>query len=96
MPPERLLRAQLLQISCSILSERLLMEQLDHTILLRWFVGIDMDEPIWAPTVFTKNRDRLLTQQLALTFFRRVLDHAQGRGCGHGASRAVGVSWPLS
>jgi transposase len=58
IPPERLLRAQLLQIFYSIRSERLLMEQLDYNLLFRWFVGMDMDEPIWAPTVFTKNRDR--------------------------------------
>jgi transposase len=51
IPPERLLRAQLLQIFYSIRSERLLMEQLDYNLLFRWFVGMDMDEPIWAPTV---------------------------------------------
>lgn len=65
IPPERLLRAQLLQIFYSIRSERLLMEQLNYNILFRWFVGLAMDEPIWVPTVFTKNRDRLLTQDLA-------------------------------
>ena len=54
IPPERLLRAQLLQIFYSIRSERLLMEQLDCNLLFRWFVGMDMDEPIWAPTVFSK------------------------------------------
>ena len=54
------------------------MEQLDYNILFRWFVGMDMDEPVWTPTVFTKNRDRLLNQELARTFFRRVLDQAQG------------------
>ena len=68
---ERLLRAQLLQIFYSIRSERLLMEQLDYNLLFRWFVGMDMDEPIWAPTVFTKNRDRLLNQEIARSFFRR-------------------------
>ena len=62
IPPERLLRAQLLQIFYSIRSERLLMEQLDYNLLFRWFVGMDMDEPIWDPPVFTKNRDRLLNQ----------------------------------
>jgi len=76
IPPERLLRAQLLQIFYSIRSERLLMEQLDYNILFRWFVGLDMDEPIWAPTVFTKNRDRLLNQDLARGFLRRVVDRA--------------------
>jgi transposase len=78
IPPERLLRAQLLQVFYSIRSERLLMEQLDYNLLFRWFVGMDMDEPIWATTVFTKNRDRLLTQDIARSFFRRVVDRAQG------------------
>ncbi len=55
VPPERLLRAQLLQVFYSIRSERLLMEQLDYNILFRWFVGLEMDEPVWALTVFTKN-----------------------------------------
>lgn len=77
VPPERLLRAQLLQVFYSIRSERLLMEQLDYNILFRWFVGLDMDEPIWVPTVFTKNRDRLLTQDVARSFFRRVVARAQ-------------------
>lgn len=76
IPPERLLRAQLLQIFYSIRSERLLMEQLDYNILFRWFVGLAMDEPIWAPTVFTKNRDRLLNQDLAREFLRRVVERA--------------------
>jgi transposase len=78
VPPERLLRAQLLQIFYSIRSERLLMEQLDYNLLFRWFVGLEMDEPIWTPTVFTKNRDRLLNQDVARSFFRRVVDRAQG------------------
>jgi transposase len=78
IPPERLLRAQLLQIFYTIRSERLLMEQLHYNLLYRWFVGMDMDEPIWAPTVFTKNRDRLLNQEIARSFFRRVLDRADG------------------
>jgi transposase len=78
IPPERLLRAQLLQIFYSIRSERLLMEQLHYNLLYRWFVGMDMDEPVWAPTVFTKNRDRLLNQEIARSFFRRVVDRAEG------------------
>jgi transposase len=78
IPPERLLRAQLLQIFYTIRSERLLMEQLDYNLLFRWFVGLPMDEPVWAPTVFTKNRDRLLNQQIARSFFRRVVERAQG------------------
>jgi transposase len=76
VPPERLLRAQLLQIFYSIRSERLLMEQLDYNLLFRWFVGMDMDEPVWSATVFTKNRDRLLNQEIARSFFRRVVDRA--------------------
>ena len=78
IPPERLLRAQLLQIFYSIRSERLLMEQLDYNILFRWFVGMDMDEPVWTPTVFTKNRDRLLNQETARSFFRHVIERAEG------------------
>jgi transposase len=78
IPPERLLRAQLLQIFYSIRSERLLMEQLDYNMLFRWFVGLTMDEPIWDATVFTKNRDRLLNQALARSFFRRVVERAAG------------------
>lgn len=77
IPPERLLRAQLLQIFYSIRSERLLMEQLDYNILFRWFVGLAMDEPIWDATVFTKNRDRLLNQDLARSFLRRVVERAE-------------------
>jgi transposase len=76
IPPERLLRAQLLQIFYSIRSERLLMEQLDCNLLFRWFVGMGIDEPIWAPTVFTKNRDQLLNQEIARSFFRRVVERA--------------------
>jgi hypothetical protein len=70
--------AQLLQIFYSIRSERLLMEQLDYNLLFRWFVGMDMDEPIWDPTVFTKNRDRLLNQDIGRSFFRRVVERAEG------------------
>ena len=76
IPPERLLRAQLLQLFYSIRSERLLMEQLDYNILFRWFVGLEMDEPIWVPTVFTKNRDRLLEHAVAHSFFHRVVARA--------------------
>jgi transposase len=76
IPPERLLRVQLLQIFYSIRSERLLMEQLDYNILFRWFVGLAMDDPIWNTTVFTKNRDRLLNQDLARDFLRRVVERA--------------------
>jgi transposase len=77
IPPERLLRAQLLQVFYSIRSERLLMEQLDYNLLFRWFVGLEVDEPIWDPTVFTKNRDRLLNQDIARSFFRHVVERAK-------------------
>lgn len=76
IPPERLLRAQLLQLFYSVRSERMLMEQLDYNILFRWFVGLEMDEPIWAVTVFTKNRDRLLNQAVAQRFFELVVAQA--------------------
>jgi transposase len=60
IPPEKLLRALLLQVLYTVRSERLLMEQLEYNLLFRWFVGLNMDEPVWVPTVFSKNRDRLL------------------------------------
>jgi transposase len=78
IPPERLVRAQLLQVFYSVRSERLLMEQLDYNLLFRWFVGMDMDEPVWNHSVFAKNRDRLLTQDVARSFFRHVADRAAG------------------
>src|SRR6201991_4001937 len=65
IPPERLFRALLLQVFYSIRSERLLMEQLDYNLLFRWFVGLEMDEPVWNHAVFSKNRDRLLNEELA-------------------------------
>ena len=76
IPPERLLRAQLLQLFYTVRSERLLLEQLDYNILFRWFVGLELDEPIWDPTVFTKNRDRLLTHAVAQRFFQLVVAQA--------------------
>lgn len=80
IPPERLLRALLLQVLYTIRSERMLMEQLDYNLLFRWFVGLSMDDPIWDPTVFTKNRDRLLRGEIAQLFFDRVLAQARDRG----------------
>ena len=77
IPPERLLRALLLQIFYSIRSERMLMEQLDYNLLFRWFVGMSMDERMWVPTVFTKNRERLLKHAIAENFFERVLRLAE-------------------
>ena len=60
IPPEQLLRAQLLQMLYSVRSERLLMEEIDYNILFRWFVGLNLDDAVWEATVFTNNRDRLL------------------------------------
>src|SRR5690348_9607307 len=75
--PERLLRALLLQIFYTIRSERMLMEQLNYNLLFRWFVGMEMDEPVWNHAVFSKNRERLLNQEVARTFFSRVLEQAK-------------------
>jgi transposase len=75
--PERLLRALLLQVFYSVRSERMLMEQLDYNLLFRWFVGMEMDEEVWDHAVFSKNRDRLLTHQIAEAFFARVLKVAK-------------------
>ena len=77
VPPERLLRAVLLQIFYTVRSERLLMEQLNYNLLFRWFVGLEMDEPVWNHAVFSKNRERLLNQEVAQEFFRRVLGKAK-------------------
>jgi transposase len=75
--PEKLLRALLLQILYTVRSERLLMEQLQYNLLFRWFVGLNMDEPVWVATVFTKNRDRLLEGEIASLFFARVVAQAR-------------------
>jgi transposase len=80
IPPERLLRALLLQVLFSIRSERLLMEQLEYNLLFRWFVGLGIDDPVWVPTVFTKNRDRLLQGEVAEEFFGAVLAQGQDHG----------------
>ncbi len=80
IPPERLLRALLIQVLYTIRSERLLMEQLDYNLLFRWFVGLSMDDPIWDATVFTKNRDRLLRGEIAEAFFEKVLSLARAQG----------------
>jgi len=65
IPPEQLLRALLLQAFYSIRSERQLMEQLNYNLLFRWFVGLSVDDPVRVPTVFSKNRDRLLDGDIA-------------------------------
>ena len=76
IPPEKLLRALLLQALYTVRSERQLMEQIDYNLLFRWFVGLGMDDAVWAPTTFTKNRDRLLAGDIATAFFDAVLIHA--------------------
>ena len=80
IPPEKLLRALLLQVLYSTRSERLLMEQLDYNLLFRWFVGLNMDDPVWDASVFTKNRERLLAGNIAQAFFERALAQARQRG----------------
>lgn len=77
IPPERLLRALLLQVFYSVRSERLLMEQLDYNLLFRWFVGLEIDDAVWNHAVFSKNRDRLLNQDVAEQFFAKVKAQAQ-------------------
>ena len=77
MPPEKLLRALLLQALYTIRSERQLIEQLDYNLLFRWFGGLGMDDAVWSATTFTKNRDRLLEGDIAAAFFDAVLLHAE-------------------
>ena len=79
IPPEKLLRALLLQVLYTVRSERMLMEQLDYNLLFRWFVGMNIDDPVWDVTVFTKNRERLLAAEVAKTLFVEVLEQARGR-----------------
>ena len=74
---ERLLRALLLQVLFTVRSERMLMEQLDYNLLFRWFVGLTPDEPVWNPSTFSKNRDRLLAGDIAGRFFREILEQAR-------------------
>ena len=80
IPPEHLLRALLLQAFYTIRSERQLMEQLDYNLLYRWFVGLGVDEPVWVPTVFTKNGDRLLEADVARKFLAELIEHRELRG----------------
>jgi transposase len=77
--PEKLLRALLLQVLYTVRSERLLMEQLNYNLLFRWFVGLNMDDPIWDPSTFSKNRERLLEGEVAHAFFDQVLAQARER-----------------
>jgi transposase len=78
--PEKLLRAQLLQMLYSIRSERLLMEEMDYNLLFRWFVGLNADDEVWDATTFTKNRDRLLEAEVAKEFLARVIEQARAKG----------------
>ena len=78
--PEKLLRAQLLQMLYSIRSERLLMEEMDYNLLFRWFVGLNADEEVWDATTFTKNRDRLLEAEVAKEFLAQVVAQARAKG----------------
>src|ERR1700732_4722214 len=77
IPPEKLLRAQLIQMLYSVRSERLLMEEIDYSMLFRWFVGMNLDEPVWDVTVFTKNRNRLLEGDVAREFLCEVVNQAR-------------------
>jgi transposase len=77
IPPEKLLRAQLIQMLYSVRSERLLMEEIEYSVLFRWFIGMNLDEPVWDVTVFTKNRDRLLDGDVAREFLCEVVKQAQ-------------------
>jgi transposase len=80
IPPEKLLRAQLLQMLYSVRSERLLMEEIDYSVLYRWFVGLNLDEAVWDATTFTKNRDRLLEAAVAKEFLAQVVEQARVAG----------------
>jgi transposase len=80
IPPEQLLRALLLQSLYTVRSERLLMEEIDYSVLFRWFIGLGMEDPIWSPTTFSKNRDRLLESDIAAAFFDAVVAQARAAG----------------
>jgi transposase len=77
IPPERLIRASLIQILFSVRCERQLMEQMQYDPLFRWFVGLGIDDPVWVPTVFTKNRDRLLTTEMSRKVMAAILAHRE-------------------
>ena len=78
--PERLLRAQLLMVLYSIRSERQLMEQLNYNLLFRWFVGLEMDDPVWDATVFSKNRERLVAAEVSELLLLSVVEEARTEG----------------
>lgn len=103
IPPEQLLSALLLQVFYGIRSERQLMEQLDYNLLYRWFVGLSPDDPVWDPTVFTKDRDRLEIGEVFAKFMDKLLNHPQVRAAavgraflgGRNLDRGVGVAEEL-
>ena len=74
--PEKLLRAMLLQVLFGVRSERQLMEQTQYNMLFRWFIGLSMDDAVWVPTVFTKNRERLIEHDAVMAFFNEVIHTA--------------------
>jgi transposase len=80
IPPERLVRASLLQMLYSVRSEQLLMEQLDYNLLFRWFVGLETDDPVWDPSTFSKNRDRFLGGEVSRRFLAQVVGQARDEG----------------
>jgi transposase len=80
IPPEKLLRALLLQVFYTIRSERLLIEQLDYNLLFRWFVGLSMDDPVWDHSTFSKNRERLIASDMAAAFFEHIMKQAMAAG----------------
>src|SRR6202162_1739393 len=77
VPPDQLLGALLIQVLYGIRSERQLMEQLNYNLLYRWFVGLSPDDPVWDPTTFTKNRERLQNGEVFTKFMTRLLNHSQ-------------------
>src|ERR1700757_243416 len=77
IPPEKLLRAMLLQAFYSVRSERQLMERLEFDLLFRWFVGLSADEPAWDASTFSKNRERLLAGEIAAKFFGAVINNCR-------------------
>ena len=104
MPPEQLLSALLIQALYGIRSERQLMEQLNYNLLYRWFVGLSPDDPVWDPTTFSKNRERLQAGEVFEKFMTRLLNHPQGEAAavgrallgGRHADRSLGVTAELS
>ena len=80
IPPEQLLRALVRQGLYSIRSERLLREEIDYSVLFRWFIGLNLDDPIWSHSTFSKNRERLLAGDVAGAFFDAVLGQARAAG----------------